>query len=72
MKYTRCERLLLVNAFFFVFVIVVVFSSFENYFGFRTNNVRVKTDHPSVGGGIKRFEHFQKSLYFFDNCAIDL
>ena len=34
---------------FFVFVFVVVaFSSLENYFGFRTTNVRVKTDHPSV------------------------
>ena len=44
MKYTRCERLLLVKAFFFVFV-VVVFSSLENYFGFRTTNVRVKTDY---------------------------
>ena len=47
MKYKRCERLLLVKA-FFVFVVVVVFSSLENYFGFRTTNVRVKTDHPSV------------------------
>ena len=43
MKYTRCERFLLVKAFF-----VVVFSSLENYFGFRTTNVRVKTDHSSV------------------------
>ena len=49
MKYTRCERLLLVKAFLFVFVVVVVvFSSLENYFGFRTTNVRVNTDHPSV------------------------
>ena len=45
MKYTRCERLLVVKAFFFVFVQVVDFSSLENYFGFRTTNVRVKTDH---------------------------
>ena len=45
MKYTRCERLLLVKAFFFVFVVVVVFWSLENYFGFRTTNVTVKTDH---------------------------
>ena len=29
---------------FFVFV-VVVFSSLENYLGFRTTNVRVKTGH---------------------------
>ena len=48
MKYTRCERLLLVKAVFVVFVVVVVFSSLENYFGFRTTNVRVKPDHPSV------------------------
>ena len=44
MKYTRCERLLLVKA-FFVFDVVVVVSSLENYFGSRTTNVRVKTDH---------------------------
>ena len=48
MKYTRSERLLLVKAFFVFVVFVVVFSSLENYFGFRTTNVRVKTDHPSV------------------------
>ena len=49
MKYMRCERLLLVKAFFVVvFAVVVVFSSLENYFGFRATNVRVKTDHPSV------------------------
>ena len=28
-----------------VVVVVVVFSSLENYFGFSTTNVRVKTDH---------------------------
>ena len=28
------------------FVFVVVFSSPENYFGFRTTNVRLKTDRP--------------------------
>ena len=31
-----------------VVVVAVVFSSLENYFGFRTTNVTVKTDHPSV------------------------
>ena len=40
--------MLLAKAFVFVFGVVVVFSSIENYFGFRTTNVRVKTDHPSV------------------------
>ena len=72
MKFTRCERLLLVKAFFFVFVVFVGFSSLENYFGLRTTNVRVKTVHPSVWGGIKRFEHFQRGLYFPDNRAFDL
>ena len=49
MKYTRCDRLLLLKALFFVsVVVVVVFWSLENYFRFRTTNVRVKTDHPSV------------------------
>ena len=60
------------KGFVFVFVVVVVFSSLEKYFGFRTTNVRVKTDHPSFWGGIKRFEHFQRGLYFSDNCAFDL
>ena len=45
MKYTRYERLLLVKALFLFFVVVVVVSSLENYLGFRTTNVRVKTDH---------------------------
>ena len=45
MKYTRCERLLLLKPLFVFVVVVVVFSSLENYFGFRTTNVRVKTDH---------------------------
>ena len=64
--------MLLVKAFFSVAVVVVVFSSLENYFGFRTTNVRVKTDHSVSRGGIKRFEHFQRGLYFSDNCAFDL
>ena len=73
MKYTRCERLLLVKAIFYVFVVVVVvFSSLENYFGFRTTNVRVKTDHSVSLRWNKTFEHFQTGLYFSDNCAFDL
>ena len=55
----------------FLFVLVVVFSSLENYFGFRTTNVRVKTDH-SVSLRWKRFEYFQRGLYFSDNCLFDL
>ena len=42
----RYERLLHLKPFLFVFVVVVVaFSSLENYYGFRTTSVRVKTDH---------------------------
>ena len=26
---------------------------------------------PSVWGGIKRFEHFERGLYFSDNCAFE-
>ena len=74
MKYTRCERLLLLKAFFlvFVFVVVVVFSSLENYFGFRTTNVRVKTDHSVSLRRNKTFWTFQKRFVFFYNCAFDL
>ena len=56
----------------FLFDMFAFFSSLENYFGFRTTNVRVKTDHSVSRGGIKRFEHFQRGLYFSDNCAFDL
>ena len=56
----------------FFFVFVVVFPSLENYFGFRTTNVRVKTDHSVSLRWNKTFEHFQTGLYFSDNCAFDL
>ena len=62
MKYTRCERLLLVKAFF---VFVVVFSSLENYFGFRTTNVRVKTDHSVSLRWNKTFCTFPNRFVFF-------
>ena len=67
MKYTRCERLLLGKVFFGFVVVVVVFSSLENYFGFRTTNVRVKTDHPSVSSlrRNKTFWTFPKRFVFF-------
>ena len=73
-KCTRCERLLLVDvckAFLFVFsvVVLVVFSSLENYFGFRTTNVKGRTDHSVSLRWNKRFEHFQRGEYFSDDCA---
>ena len=70
---TRVANVCSLQRLFFVFdVVVAIFSSLENYFGFRTTNVRVKTDHPSVWGGIKRFEHFQRGLYFSDNRPVAL
>ena len=80
-KYTRCERLLLVEvckafllAFVVVVVFVVVFSSLENYFGFRATNCNVKgrTDHSVSLRWNKRFQHFQREEYFSDNCAFEL
>ena len=62
MKCTRCERLLAVKALFFVFV---VFSSLENYFRFRTTNVRVKTDHSVSLRWNKTFWTFPKRFVFF-------
>jgi len=47
MKYTRCDRLLLVNTFYLflmlLLLLMIMSSSLEDYFGFRTH-VRVKTD----------------------------
>ena len=75
-KCTRCERLLLVEvckAFLFVFVVVIDdFSSLKNYFGFRTTNVKGRTDHSVSLRWNKRFEHFQRGEYFSDNCAFEL
>ena len=55
------------KAFLFVFVVVVVvvFSSLENYFGFRTANIRVKTDHSVSLRWNKTFWTFPKRFVFF-------
>ena len=52
------------KGFVFVFV-VVIFSSFENYFGFRTTNVRVKTDHSVSLRWNRTFWTFPKRLVLF-------
>ena len=51
------------KGFSFVYV-VVVFSSLENYCGFRTTNVRVKADH-SVSLRLKRFVNISKQVCIF-------
>ena len=75
-KCTRCKRLLLVKSvkpfYSFFVVVLVVFSSLENYFGFRTTNVKGRTDHSVSPRWNKRFEHFQRGEYFSDNCAFEL
>ena len=53
------------KGFFFCFVVVVVFSSLENYFGFRTTNVRVKTDHFVSLRRNKTFWTFLRRFVFF-------
>ena len=58
------------KGFFFVFVVVVVFSSLENYFGFRTTNVRVKTDHSVSLRWNKTFWTFTNRFVFFWQLCI--
>ena len=64
MKCTRCERLLLP---FYLFVFFF-FPSLENYFGFRTTNVKGKTDHSVSLRWNKRFWTFLKRRVFFWLC----
>ena len=54
MKCTRCERLLPVFK-AFLFDMFAFFTSLENYFGFRTTNVKGKTDHSVSLRWNKRF-----------------
>ena len=68
MKCTRCERFLAVKHFYLT--CLLFFSSLENYFGFRTTNVKGKTDHPSVSGGIKGL-NISKEASIFSDCVSD-
>ena len=60
MKFTRCERFL-VKRFYFV----VVFSSLEKYFEFRTTNISVKTDHSVSLRWNKTFLNISKEVCIF-------
>ena len=51
--------------FVFTVVVVVAFSSLENYYGFRTTNFRVKTDHSVSLRWNKTFWTFPKRFVFF-------
>ena len=61
MKCTRCERLLLP---FYLFV-CFFFPSLENYFGFRTTNVKGKTDHSVSLRWNKKLWSFPERRVFF-------
>ena len=52
----------------FLFDTFAFFSSLENYFGFRTTNVKGKTDHSVSLRWNKRFWTFLKSRVFFWLC----
>ena len=45
MNYSRCERFMFALCKVFLCDMFAFLMSLENYFGFRTANVRVKTDH---------------------------
>ena len=63
MKYTRCELLLLVNAFFLF--LLLFFRHLKITLDSEQPVLEQKQIIPSVWGRIKRFEHFQTGLYFF-------
>ena len=65
-KCSRCERLLPGKHFYLTFLLF--FSSLENYFGFRTTNVKGKTDHSVSLRWNKRFWTFLKRRVFFWLC----
>ena len=54
----------------FLFVFVVVFLSLENYFGFGTTNLRVKTDHSMSLRWNMTFWTFPKRFVFFWQLCI--
>ena len=62
-KCSRCECLLPVKHFYLT--CLLFFSSLENYFGFRTTNVKGKTDHSVSLRWNKRFWTFLKRRVFF-------
>ena len=69
MKCTRRERLLLEKPFYFC--VVFVFRDLKITLDSEQPVLKEKRIIPSVWGGIKSFEHFQRGEYFFD-CSFDL
>ena len=65
-KCTRCERFLPVKHFYLR--CLLFFLSLENYFGFRTTNVKGKTDHSVSLRWNKGFWTFLKRRVFFWLC----
>ena len=69
MKWIRCDRLLLEKPFYFC--VVFVFRHLKITLDSEQPMLKEKRIIPSVWGGIKSFEHFQRCEYFFD-CSFDL
>ena len=68
MKCTRCERLLLEKPFYLC--VVFVLRHLKITLDSEQPMLKQKRIIPSVWGGIKSFEHFQRGEYFSD-CALD-
>ena len=69
MKCTSCERLLLEKPFYLC--VVFVLRHLRITLDSEQPMLKQKRIIPSVWGGIKSFEHFQRGEYFSD-CAFDL
>ena len=65
MKCTGCKRLLLVKPFYLT---CFFFASLENYFGFRTTNIKGKMDRSVSHRWNKKFWTFSKGQAFFRLC----
>ena len=66
---TRCERFLLEKPFYFC--VVFVFRHLQIILDSNNRCWGKNESSPSVWGGIKSFQHFQRGEYFSD-CAFDL
>ena len=66
MKCTSCKRLLPVKPFYLTCFFFL--TSLENYFGFRTTNVKGKMDHSVSQRQNKKFLTFPKRQVFFWLC----
>ena len=67
----KCTRVNVCSSKSFLCLCGFCFSPLENYFGLGQPMLKEKRIIPSVWGGIKSFEHFQRDEYF-SGCSFDL